>query len=144
MILLLWYNVIIIRLLLLLLQPLLIGYGKKINKVLFPWPDTAYLSGPRIPIAAVYLSHTGEGRRTRTRVFSYRYGPPGSDHLKIYALSPPSVQIARRSLASRKKCVFISTVTISLSHSFSSFYITNTLSLSLSLSLQLSAHDIIQ
>jgi len=85
MILLLWYNIIIIRLLLFLLQPLLIGYGKKINKVLFPWPDTAYLSGPRIPIAAVYLSHAaGEGgRRTRTRAFSYRYGPPGSDRLNI-------------------------------------------------------------
>lgn len=47
----------------------------------------------------------------------------------IYASSPPSVQIARRSLASRKKCVFISTVTISLFflyHSLSLFPTLNT------------------
>lgn len=137
MILLLWYNIIILRLL---LQPLLIGYGKKINKVLFPWPDTAYLSGPRIPIAAVNLSHAaGEDARARARS---RIGTaPPVPTVWIYAPSPPSVQIARRSLASRKKCVFISTVTISLSLPPLNLSL---LSISLSFSHQLSAHVIIQ
>lgn len=84
------YNVIIIRLLLLLLlQPLLIGYGKKSTKffsrdrIPHTFPDHEFPS----PLYTYRTRGGGEGRRTRTSAFSYRYGPPGSDRLNICAVA---------------------------------------------------------
>lgn len=95
----------------------------------FPWPDIAYLSGPRILIVVVvstYLYYiildlvgTIGQKRARARIGIAR-NSPGSDRLNMRAPRArphpqTTVQIARRSLASRgKKCVFISTVTLFL------------------------------
>jgi len=103
------------------------------------------VTGYRIPFRTTnshrrrILIALGGGRRTRTRAPHIGTAPRfrSSDYI-LYAPSPPSVQIARRSLASRKKCVFISTVNISF------FFLYHSLSLSLSLSLQLSTQNIIQ
>lgn len=108
-----------------------IGYGKKIYKVLsrdripHTFPDHEFPSC--INCCAHFPNGTaGEVARAAR---SYRYTVPlwsrlPSAEYMHRAQPPPSMQIARRSLASRKKCVFISTVTLSLP-----FFVTRTLSL---------------
>jgi len=106
---------------------------KKINKVLFPWPDTAYLSGPRIPIAVVYLLHAaGEDARARARLVSVR--PPGSDRLIIYMHRRRHRCRSPEGHLPRGKNAFSSRLWLS----FCSFYIIHSLTLSLSLSSTLS------
>lgn len=102
------------------------------------------VTGYRIPFRTtnshrrrILIACGGGGSRART--VSPLRSPLVCKRIILYSMcapSPPSVQIARRSLASRKKCVFISTVTISLSlrHSFSSFSIDHSPPLSLTLS----------
>jgi hypothetical protein len=100
------------------------------------------VTGYRIPFRTTnshrhrILIARGGGRRTRTRAPRIGTAPRFWSSDYIYAPPPPSVQIARRSLASRKKCVFISTVTIFL------FFLYHSLTLSLSLSLINSQHTI--
>lgn len=60
----------------------------------FPWPDIAYLSGPRIPIVVVVSAYlyrvvldsvgTTGRRRARARIGTAR-GSPGSDRLNMRA-----------------------------------------------------------
>lgn len=77
-----------------LLQPLLIGYGKKNQQSSFP------VTGYRIPFRTTnshrrrILIALGGGRRTRTRAPRIGTAPRFRSSDYIYAPSPPSVQIA--------------------------------------------------
>jgi len=135
LLLIIWYNIIILRLL---LQRLLIGYGKKINKVLFPWPDTAYLSGPRIPITVVtYLKRRGETHahaRVLISVRSPRFRPSEYMRRRRHRCRSPEGHLPRGKNAFSSR----PWLSLFLSPSLFLFFLYH------SLSLQLSAHDIIQ
>jgi len=122
---LLWYNIIILRLLL--LQPLLIGYGKKNQQSSFP------VTGYRIPFRTTnsyrrsILIALGGGRRTRTRA-PRSVRPSGSDRLIIYMRRRRHRCRSPEGHLPRGKNAFSSRPWLSLS----SFYIIHSLSFQLS------------